>query len=72
MADLDILKRHGVRAKIARELGLHHSAPYQWREVPADKLISVARILFVHPSELRPDLYPPDVLSQPTQTGQKK
>lgn len=65
MANENILKKHGVRAKIARELGIHHSAPYQWQEVPADRLISVARILSVHPSELRPDLYPLDALTPP-------
>lgn len=65
MANIDILKKHGVRAKIARELGLNHSAPYQWRDVPANRVIAVARILSVSPSVLRPDLYPREIAPTP-------
>lgn len=58
MEQHSILSRRGVRARLARELGLNPSAPYQWDRVPADRLIEAARILNVHPRELRADLYP--------------
>lgn len=65
MEQQTILSRRGVRARLARGLGIHASAPYQWDRVPADRLIDAARILGVHPSELRPDLYPPFPLAPP-------
>lgn len=56
----NILEKRGVRAKIAKGLGGSKSAPYHWTRVPADRLIAVAKILDMHPREIRPDLYPPD------------
>lgn len=48
----------GLRFKIARELGLNKAAVYQWRHVPADKVLKVERLTGISRHDLRPDLYP--------------
>ena len=53
------LKR-GMRQKIGRELGLNPSAVYQWRRIPAERVLDVERITGISRHELRPDLYPKD------------
>ena len=52
--------RRGLRLQIAAGLGLHNSAVYQWRRVPASRVLDVERITGISRHELRPDLYPRD------------
>ncbi len=49
----------GLRAKIARELGVTRPAILKWRQVPAERLPDVERITGIPRHELRPDICPP-------------
>lgn len=44
-------------AWLADELKIRRQAVHQWRRVPAERMVDVARLLHVHWSALRPDLY---------------
>lgn len=47
----------GRSGKLAQALGVTHAAIPQWREVPADKLVSVERATGIKRQVLRPDLF---------------
>jgi DNA-binding transcriptional regulator YdaS (Cro superfamily) len=49
----------GLRAKIARELGMTRAAITKWRQIPAERLPDVERITGIPRHELRPDICPP-------------
>lgn len=49
----------GLRFRIAKEIGVTPGAVYQWRRVPAERVLDVERITGISRHELRPDLYPP-------------
>lgn len=51
--------RYGRMAKVARGLGITRAAVWQWRRVPAQRVLEVERITGIPRYELRPDLYPP-------------
>lgn len=44
---------------LALHLGVSKPAISKWTQVPARRLVAVARYLKVSPQALRPDLYPP-------------
>ena len=46
---------------IAEELGIARTAPYDWRRVPARRVLAISRITGISPHDLRPDLYPKDL-----------
>jgi len=48
----------GLRAKIARELGITFPAVLKWRRVPAERLPEVERATGIPRHELRPDICP--------------
>jgi DNA-binding transcriptional regulator YdaS (Cro superfamily) len=50
-------KERGLRRRLARELKITHGAVSQWRRVPAERVLDVARITGIPKEELRPDLY---------------
>lgn len=45
-------------AELARNLGIARQALYQWRRIPAERVIEIERITGIQRQELRPDLYP--------------
>lgn len=53
----------GLRLKVSSELGLTHSAIYQWDKVPAERVPDVSRITGYSRHELRPDLYEAEELA---------
>jgi pyruvate kinase len=55
----EIFARRGAITRIATELGISTAAVSQWRRVPDDRVLDVARILGVTTTELRPDLDTP-------------
>lgn len=55
----DLFARRGAITRIATELGISTAAVSQWRRVPDDRVIDVARILGVETHLLRPDLTEP-------------
>ena len=58
MSNPQTLFDRGARLRIARELGITHGAVYQWRRIPAERVLEVERITGVPRHVLRPDLYP--------------
>lgn len=52
-------ERVGGVVKLAETLGIKHPSFYSWDRVPAGRALDIARLADVHPSEVRPDLYPP-------------
>ncbi len=55
----DIFARRGAITKIATELGISTAAVSQWKRVPDERVLDVARILGLAPTQLRPDLTEP-------------
>lgn len=54
----DYLKGRGATARIARSLGITHSAVRQWGErVPAERVVDVEKATGIPREALRPDLY---------------
>jgi hypothetical protein len=47
---------------ICDELGIARTAPYDWKRVPAKRVLAISRITGLSPHELRPDLYPKRLL----------
>jgi DNA-binding transcriptional regulator YdaS (Cro superfamily) len=43
---------------ISEQLGIARTAPYDWKRVPAKRVLAISRITGLSPHELRPDLYP--------------
>lgn len=54
------LSDRGLRIRLARDLGITPGAIYQWRRVPAERVIQVERLTGIPRHDLRPDLYPAD------------
>lgn len=46
--------------RLAKHLAIKRQAPYGWKAVPPTRCLAVAAFLGVKPSDLRPDLYPPE------------
>ncbi|WP_244526790.1 Cro/CI family transcriptional regulator [Methylobacterium sp. 275MFSha3.1] len=44
--------------ELAKRLGVSRQALQQWEQVPSKRVIELERILGVHRSRIRPDLYP--------------
>ncbi len=51
-------ERAGGAPELARKLGIRPQAVFQWRQVPALRVIQVERITGVSRHLLRPDIYP--------------
>lgn len=55
---LDAVKAAGGYAALARGLGIKQPAVYQWKRVPAVRVLEVERLTGVSRHDLRPDIYP--------------
>ena len=49
-----------ARQRIVDALGCNRSAPYQWTQVPAERVVAVSRALGIPREQLRPDLFEQD------------
>ena len=49
----------GLPAKVAKECGINRAAVYQWRRVPAQHAMRVARLLDLDVGRVRPDIFNP-------------
>jgi len=58
----------GLKARIARGLGITTGAVAQWDRVPAERAPAVAEITGIPLHELRPDLWPPPIV-QPSEAA---
>jgi DNA-binding transcriptional regulator YdaS (Cro superfamily) len=45
---------------LAKLLGIKRQAIYQWKKIPADRVIEIETLTRVSRHELRPDLHPRD------------
>ncbi|MDR7027241.1 transcriptional regulator [Rhizobium rosettiformans] len=55
------IKAVGGPAEMARRIGVTVQAVCQWKKVPPNRVLTVERVSGVSRSDLRPDLYPPEV-----------
>jgi len=55
----EYLAEHGAATRIAREIGITHSAVLQWTKngVPAERVLDVERITGISRHQLRPDVF---------------
>lgn len=60
------IKAVGTAGKLAEAIGISAQAVSQWDEVPPLRVLAVSRISGVPPHELRPDLYPPEMVEART------
>lgn len=58
---LHAAEKMGGMAELARSLGIARQAIYQWRRIPAERVIELEKITGIRRQELRPDLYPQEV-----------
>jgi len=54
---------------IAAKLRIARQAPYEWKRVPASRVLDVEKITGIVRHKLRPDLYPPPRRQRPTTNG---
>lgn len=54
----EIRHQRGLARKIAFELGISAAAVSFWRQIPAERVLSVEKITGIRRERLRPDLYP--------------
>jgi len=45
------------RSELARQLGLTRATLYNWKRVPAERVVEVEKITGIPRTKLRPDLY---------------
>ena len=55
----EIADHAGSGAELAKQLGITRAAVWQWKQVPANRVIAVEAITRIPREKLRPDLYPP-------------
>lgn len=49
----------GGASLLAKGLGIHRQAVYQWERIPTMQIVKVEKLTGIPRAELRPDLYPP-------------
>ena len=57
LTGLQLLKATTNVSKLASELGVSRMAVYQWKEVPANRLVEIEQLTGIPRQDLRPDLY---------------
>ncbi len=57
-----IRTQRGLARRIALELGISAAAVSFWRKIPAERVLAVERITSIRREELRPDLYPKELV----------
>lgn len=58
----EVIKAAGGPSALAKSLGVKRQAIYQWGRIPADRVITIERLLGgrITRHQMRPDLYPTD------------
>lgn len=54
---MKLLKATTNVSKLASDLGVSRMAVYQWKEVPANRLVEIEQLTGIPRQDLRPDLY---------------
>jgi len=62
----NIIEKAGGRPAVGRHFGVSRQAVQLWVQsgIPARKVLELARLAGVSPSELDPELYPPEVVGK--------
>lgn len=47
----------GGMAQLAAKLGIARQAVYQWKRIPADRVVEIERATGIPRAELRPDIF---------------
>jgi len=55
------IKKLGTASALAARVGITNQAISQWRRVPYLRVLEVERATGIHRTELRPDIYPPEL-----------
>ena len=57
-----LYKRGSYPARLAKDIGVHHSTVIYWdrKGVPAERVLDVERLTGIPRHQLRPDIYPRD------------
>lgn len=50
----------GRLAQLATACGITHAAVWQWKQVPAERVLTVERVTGIPKEELRPDIFSPE------------
>ncbi len=53
----EIIKKAGGGVKLAKKIGIYHSAVYRWKHIPVQRLSDVEKITGIPREELRPDIF---------------
>jgi DNA-binding transcriptional regulator YdaS (Cro superfamily) len=53
----------GLATKIGEACGIGRSAVWMWRTVPPHHVLAVAKFMKLSPHDIRPDLYPRELLA---------
>ncbi len=59
----DIIRKAGGHKAVAEALGISFQAVYLWKQVPAHRVLQIARMAQLRPSDVRADLYPPGMVA---------
>ncbi len=57
MSIRSIIKKAGGPSRVARLLGIHHSAVIRWENVPYERVLPLEAATGIPREELRPDLF---------------
>jgi len=63
MDTTEIIRKAGGHRKVAEELGISFQAVYAWKQVPPSRVLAIARMAQLRPSDVRPELYPPGMVA---------
>lgn len=59
---LDVVKQAARSAggikKLAERLGIRHPSLYDWKKVPAERVLTISELSGHAPHDIRPDIYP--------------
>ncbi|MBL7237682.1 MAG: helix-turn-helix domain-containing protein [Komagataeibacter hansenii] len=56
----EIIRLAGGPSKVARASGRHHATVIGWARIPAEHVLTIARMSGISPHEIRPDVFGSD------------
>ncbi len=63
MDTTEIIRKAGGHRQVAEALGISFQAVYAWKRIPAHRVLQIARMAQLRPSDVRPELYPPGMVA---------
>ena len=59
----EVIDKAGGYKAVAEKLGISLQAVYAWKRVPPDRVLDLARLAQVRPSDIDPIRYPPGMVA---------